>query len=68
MNSKSTDFNDHNGDSVQNLSEGPGAEAYTELLQKSMTPYITTQVENSVFNAAGLTVTTSDIFNILTTG
>jgi len=30
--------------SVLHARDGPGAEAYTELLQKSMTPYITTQV------------------------
>ena len=25
-------------------SDGPGAEVYTDMLQKNMTPYITTQV------------------------
>jgi len=31
-------------DSVRHVPDGPGAEVYTERLQKSMTPYITTQV------------------------
>jgi len=34
--------------SVHHVADGPGypAETYTALLQKSMTPYITTQVQN----------------------
>ena len=35
-------------DSIRHAPDGPGAETYTERLQKSMTPYITTQVNFSI--------------------
>ena len=37
--------------------EGPGAEVYTEMLQKNMSPYITTQVSGKLIFMRVWTVT-----------
>jgi len=37
---------------VDSVQHGLGAESYTELLQKSITPYVTTQVQNGMLACA----------------